>query len=1239
MAFSSWFASRRSPIRRQQRNNARQKRAMRCLLRLETLEDRTVPTGVPVLHSYPGAAATLFLDFDGHVGSARTTPVYDADGDATTFSTAELAFIEDLWRVVAEDYAPFNINVTTVEPAVLAPGVPDSAANGVALRIAIGGTNPNGSSGGGLAMMNSFTNSQPNLAWVFAQGQTDPVSYGQSASHEAGHSFGLQHQSLFQSEGYSTIMFGAATSLYPALWHNGVDINGMTQDDMAVLANANNGFGYRIDDHGNTTATATALTPTGNTWSGAGIVGTNTDVDMFSFSVTTEDTYRFTVQGLTASGEISIASNLDVAFELRDSAGNVLGNSNPSNTRSADIREGLTPGTYFLAVKSNGVYGRIGQYTISSDTPPPGITVTPAQGALTTGEDGLQTSFSVVLQTQPTADVTIAVSSTNTAEGTASVANLVFTSANWDVPQTVTLTGVNDGITDDDTAYGVILGAAVSADVEYSGLDPSDLAVVNLKYEASGFIYYTDAQDINAATIRRSRLDGSQAETLVDMKALFGTGSSTPYEIAVDQAAGKFYWTDSTQEAIRRANLDGTSVETVVSFPTANLRGISLDVAAGKMYWIENDTHKIQRANLNGSGIEDLVTDVAMYTRGLALDVAAGKMYWAQGNLIRRANLNGTNSEVLWTGVTSSSGAIALDVTAGKMYWGDFVENVIRRANLDGTSVEVVVDATLTGATQIRGLALDIPAGKMYWADYPSRSTYRANLDGSMIATVGSGAGYNGLAIAHLPPGISVTHRTGLVTKEDGSSDFFRVSLTTQPTADVTIALSTSDATEGTLSTYNLTFTPTNWNITQTVTVSGVNDAVVDGNIAYTIVLAPAVSSDANYHGHDPADASVVNTDDDVLPTKFYVVNDATQNQTYEYNAIGGSVELYSLNSGNTAPRGAASTIVGDKTWVVDANRKVYVYDSSGGLLGSWTAGTLASNATVEGITTNGTDIWIVDAKSDKVYKYTGAATRLSGSQNAASSFNLNGSNSSPKDLVTDGTSIWVVNDSSTDKVFKYTVAGSLLGSWTLSTSGASSPTGITIDPANVSNIWIVDSGTDRVYQYTAAASRTSGSQSAASNFALAVGNTNPQGIADPPVNGGPAFEIGTNTKAKVAADGVPANAPSSGPGVFTARELADLIVPRVATNSSKFWATWMNGNSIAKKAHDMGARGGIVPQFHSAGTIPWAQRGSAAGTVIDIVNNKHPNRTVHLAAIFAPDPFDTYWTYYYAFRDLPRPS
>ena len=233
--------------------------------------------------------------------------------------------------------------------------------------------------------------------------------------------------------------------------------------------------------------------------------------------------------------------------------------------------------------------------------------------------------------------------------------------------------------------------------------------------------------------------------------------------------------------------------------------------------------------------------------------------------------------------------------------------------------------------------------------------------------------------------------------------------------------------------------------------------------------------------------------------TKFYVVDDASVNRTFEYAADSSAVENYTLNSGNAAPRGAASTVAGDKVWVVDANKNVYVYNDSGVLLGSWTAGSLASKATVEGIATNGTDVWLVDAGQDRVYRYANAAGRLSGSQNAISNFALNTGNLSPKDLVTDGTNIWVVNDSTTDKIFKYTLSGSLVGSWTID-SANKAPTGLTIDPSGASqNIWIVDNGTDRVYEYANGRSSNSGSQAAAATFALTAGNTNPQGIADPP--------------------------------------------------------------------------------------------------------------------------------------------
>ena len=93
-----------------------------------------------------------------------------------------------------------------------------------------------------------------------------------------------------------------------------------------------------------------------------------------------------------------------------------------------------------------------------------------------------------------------------------------------------------------------------------------------------------------------------------------------------------------------------------------------------------------------------------------------------------------------------------------------------------------------------------------------------------------------------------MTPTAGLMTTEAGGTATFTVVLNTQPTADVTIALSSSDTTEGTVSPASLTFTTANWNVAQTVTVTGVNDAVVDGDVAYTIVTAAAVSTRPELH-------------------------------------------------------------------------------------------------------------------------------------------------------------------------------------------------------------------------------------------------------------------------------------------------------------------------------------------------------------------------------------------------------
>ncbi|MFL5804324.1 MAG: calcium-binding protein, partial [Roseiflexaceae bacterium] len=110
-------------------------------------------------------------------------------------------------------------------------------------------------------------------------------------------------------------------------------------------------------------------------------------------------------------------------------------------------------------------------------------------------------------------------------------------------------------------------------------------------------------------------------------------------------------------------------------------------------------------------------------------------------------------------------------------------------------------------------------------------------------------------------PGVIVSTISGPTTEAGGTATF-TVKLSSQPSANVSIGLSSSDTTEGTVSPALLTFTPANWNTPRTVTVKGVDDQMVDGNITYKIITGAASSADPAYNGRAVADVTVVNKDD-----------------------------------------------------------------------------------------------------------------------------------------------------------------------------------------------------------------------------------------------------------------------------------------------------------------------------------------------------------------------------------------
>src|SRR5262249_20089394 len=139
-----------------------------------------------------------------------------------------------------------------------------------------------------------------------------------------------------------------------------------------------------------------------------------------------------------------------------------------------------------------------------------------------------------------------------------------------------------------------------------------------------------------------------------------------------------------------------------------------------------------------------------------------------------------------------------------------------------------------------------------------------------------------------------------------------------------------------------------------------------------------------------------------------------------------------------------------------------------------------------------------------------------------------------------------------------YTISGTLKGSWQLDNANAQ-PTGLTINPNSPSDIWVVDSGTNTVYKYANAAGKTSGSLKAASTFALAANNTNPQDIADPPVG-----EMLTNPAPVPLPTNLPARATLSAVGLTSVPAVA--VIPPL-TGHDALWA--MLGRDILKKGNE----------------------------------------------------------------------
>ena len=257
-----------------------------------------VPADVFDLSSRPTSTRTVYLDFDGATysgtrwsnGAQIVSPAYSIDADPATFSATERAQIHLAWKVVAEDFAPFDVNVTTrvPTPSALTRSTSTDLTYGIPVVVTPTNSVAAGCSCGGVAYIGVFgsvgaTDYQP--AWAFTSGTgTGGDNLGQVISHEVGHTFGLSHDGTSRTsyytgdKGWAPIM-GASYSRRASHWSTGEypDANNI-EDDVAIIART---APVLADDHPNGAIGGTRLTAGAPV---AGSITSRTDVDAFTFT-------------------------------------------------------------------------------------------------------------------------------------------------------------------------------------------------------------------------------------------------------------------------------------------------------------------------------------------------------------------------------------------------------------------------------------------------------------------------------------------------------------------------------------------------------------------------------------------------------------------------------------------------------------------------------------------------------------------------------------------------------------------------------------------------------------------------------------------------------------------------------------------------------------------------------------------------------------------------------------------
>lgn len=343
------------------------------------------------LQSYPAGKAVIYIDFDGATVTDSWWINNYNSGKSWYCTPANISADNEItvWKVMSEDYRPFNINVTT-DSTVFLQYPATERQRIIVTRNAAWQTLSSTGIGriGGFGNYTSGPEASPCFSFPGGFSSSNPLSttsaekLGEVSSHECGHAFGLTHDGNSSTNYYSghgtwAPIMGSGYNRVCTQWSKG-EYTGAnnTQDDLSIITNATNGFGYKTDDYGNNYNTASLLQIVSDSvkvGSTPGLIETNTDVDAFKFSVSASSAINLILK------PFEVKPNLDIKVSLYKSDNTLVTSNDISGSQNTTLSATIVAGDYYLLVDGVGYgdplntgysnYASLGYYSISGKIP------------------------------------------------------------------------------------------------------------------------------------------------------------------------------------------------------------------------------------------------------------------------------------------------------------------------------------------------------------------------------------------------------------------------------------------------------------------------------------------------------------------------------------------------------------------------------------------------------------------------------------------------------------------------------------------------------------------------------------------------------------------------------------------------------------------------------------------------------------------------------------------------------